>query len=52
MGFLMRECHLSRTVMIIVLLEGNVVEFVPKMQLVREISERQIMNCVLPVAPA
>lgn len=31
---------------------GNVVEFIPKMQLVREILERQIMNCVLPVVPA
>ena len=31
---------------------GNVVEFVPKMQLVREILERQIMSCVLPVVPA
>ena len=31
---------------------GNVVEFVPKMQLVREILERQIMNCVLPVVSA
>lgn len=51
-GFSYEEYHSSRTVMINVLLVENVVEFVPKMQLVREILERQIMNCVLPVVPA
>ena len=49
MGSLMKEYRSSRMAMTSVSPAGNVEEFVHRMQLAREILERQIMNCVLLV---
>ena len=49
MGSLMKEYRLNRTAMISASPVGNVEEFVHRMQLAREILERQITNCVLLV---